>query len=231
MNGCDQEINGLPVLSGCPSPSEYFLVMRAAVGQGQGGYGLRSYAELQACFAPSVKFAFLQFEIGTAGSPMTAGQNVLVINQANVIFDSAGVVLGGVVLPRNDNTQWSYTVTYTSTQLTVAFDSGVSNGQQFVIVYAYAAAPAIVPAATIQVLNFRVGDGGQFTPTSGSNLYNPLINPLVGKTIITMFQQGVLISPSPTEVSGDINWSFDGTNLTLANGEFDNNTTYTILYQ
>jgi hypothetical protein len=235
LAGCDQEINGLPILTGCPSPNEYFLVIGAASGQGQGGYGLRSYSDLQVCFAPSIKFAFLQFIVGDPGSPMNAGDSVLVINQANVIFDSVGVILGGVVLPRNDDTQWSYVPTYTANNVTIDFDSEVSDGQEFVIVYAYAAAPAIIPPvpAIIQELSFRVGDGGQNTPSAGSNVYNPPVNPLVGRVVLMMFQQNILISPSPTEVSGDINWTFVSLSggLSLANGEFDNNTTYTIIYQ
>jgi hypothetical protein len=46
---CDQEINGLPILTGCPADTEYFLVMGATGGAGAGLYALRSWLTLKNC--------------------------------------------------------------------------------------------------------------------------------------------------------------------------------------
>lgn len=184
----------------------------------------------------NAQFVFLQFIVGQFGSPMTQGQTVLVITQPNLLQDSVFITYGSNELPRNQSNQISYTVQYNtpaSGQMTITFNQGVNNGELYIIHYAYGIPPLPPqpPVTTTKTLNFRVGDGGANTPVAGSNLYNPPVNPLIGYTVIGMFQQGLWISPSPTEVSGDINWSWSSPNLVLANGEFDSNTTYTILYQ
>jgi hypothetical protein len=69
---------------------------------------------------------------------MTAGQTILIINQAGLIQDSVQVVLGGVVLDRNDNTQVSYVVSYGSNAVTITFNEPCQNGQVYVITYCYA---------------------------------------------------------------------------------------------
>lgn len=82
------------------------------------------------------------------------------------------------------------------------------------------------------VLNFRVGDGGASTPPAGQPVFNPATNPLVGGNVLGMFGGGLFISPTDDAVAGDLSWAFvSGTGvLTLSNGNFDNNTTYSIWY-
>lgn len=82
------------------------------------------------------------------------------------------------------------------------------------------------------VLNFLVGDGGSSTPPAGQPIFNPATNPLVGGTVLGMFGGGLFISPTSDAAVGDLSWAFvSGTGiLTLSNGNFDNNTTYSIWY-
>jgi hypothetical protein len=77
----------------------------------------------------------LQFTVGS--SVMTNGQTVLVINAANAINDSVWITLGGVEIPRNDNTQISYQVPDYSnpTQITITFNQQVATGQQYIVHY------------------------------------------------------------------------------------------------
>ena len=69
---------------------------------------------------------------------MTVGQTILIITQANLIQDSVQVVLNGVVLDRNDNTQVSYTIAYGAGSVTITLNQAVSANQVYVITYAYA---------------------------------------------------------------------------------------------
>lgn len=82
------------------------------------------------------------------------------------------------------------------------------------------------------VLNFRVGDGGASTPAAGQPVFNPATNPLVGGTVLGMFGGGLFISPTANAATGDLSWAFvSGTGvLTLSNGNFDNDTVYSIWY-
>lgn len=50
---CGKELNTLPILGGCPSDSEYFLVVNAVGGYGAGGYALRSWGNLVLCLLES----------------------------------------------------------------------------------------------------------------------------------------------------------------------------------
>lgn len=53
-NTCAVEGTSLPLLEGCPSDSETFLVMGAIGGVGVGKYARRSWADLKACITGSV---------------------------------------------------------------------------------------------------------------------------------------------------------------------------------
>jgi len=83
------------------------------------------------------------------------------------------------------------------------------------------------------VLNFRIGDGGTYTPTAGSSTFNPTGNPLIGKTVLGLFGGGLFISPGSAANPGEFNWSFVSPTgvLTLANGTFDDATVYSIWYK
>lgn len=87
--------------------------------------------------------------------------------------------------------------------------------------------------STATVLNFRIGDGGPFTPNAGQPVFNPSpTNPLVGATVLGMFGGNLFISPTDDAAIGDLSWGFiSGTGiLTLSNGNFDDNVVYSIWY-
>lgn len=141
---CTIDESALPILTGCPGPNELVVVANAVGGLDQNGnytigYGRRAIGSLITCFLQNLVFVPLQFTIGDVGSPMTAGQTVLSINQANIIQDSVNVILGGVVLDRDDDTQVSYTVSYIgNTSMTITFNQAVQAGQTYIIIYSYA---------------------------------------------------------------------------------------------
>jgi hypothetical protein len=141
---CTIDESALPILPGCPGPNELVVVGNAAGGLDANGgytvgYGRRTMGSLIACFLSNLVFVPLQFTIGQPGSPMTAGQTILIINQANIIQDSVNVILSGVVLDRNDSSQISYTLVYGTNNVTITFNQAVSGGQTYVITYCYAA--------------------------------------------------------------------------------------------
>jgi len=140
---CTIDESALPILAGCPGPNELVVVGNAVGGLDQNGnftvgYGRRTMGSLISCFLSNLVFVPLQFTIGQPGSPMTATQTILIINQPNLIQDSIQVILGGVVLDRNDNTQVSYTVSYGTNSVTITLNQGVIADQTYVITYCYA---------------------------------------------------------------------------------------------
>lgn len=142
---CTIDESALPILTGCPGPNELVVVGNAvggldANGNYTVGYGRRTMGSLISCFLNNLIFVPLQFTIGQSGSPMIAGQTVLIITQANIVQDSIMVVLGGVVLDRNDSSQVSYIINYNPSlnQVTITFNSPVQNTQNYIITYAHA---------------------------------------------------------------------------------------------
>lgn len=80
-----------------------------------------------------------------------------------------------------------------------------------------------------QTLSFIIGDGGPYTPLSGSTQFSSSGNPLVGRTLLQFFQEGILMSP----ISRSVDWySFTGSQgiINLNNAEFDPDTFYSALY-
>src|SRR5580693_2449364 len=139
---CTIDESALPILTGCPGPNELVVVGNAVGGLDQNGnftvgYGRRTIGSLISCFISNLVFVPLQFTVGQPGSPMLAGQNILIINQAGLIQDSIQVILGGVVLDRNDISQVSYTCVYGANNVTITLNQNVSNGETYVITYAY----------------------------------------------------------------------------------------------
>jgi hypothetical protein len=142
---CTIDESALPILGGCPGTNELIVVGNATGGlDANGGYSVgyarRTMGSLITCFLNSLVFIPLQFIIGQPGSPMTAGQTILIITQSNIIQDSVNLILGGVVLDRNDSNQISYTVSYnpSENQMTITLNQPVSTGQVYVLNYAYA---------------------------------------------------------------------------------------------
>ena len=137
---CQTEINGLPVLSGCPADTELLLVMNSTAAGNNGGYGIRYVSEVRQCWlVNNLTATFFDFVIGNVGSPLAVGASSFTVNQANVIEDSVWVSLDGQELPRNDNTQISYTIVYNGDSgFTITFNQGAINQQQYIIHYTYA---------------------------------------------------------------------------------------------
>lgn len=138
MAGCTNELyNLIPTVNTCPSSNELVIFMNVA-GQ-PGGYAARPWSLVRQCLLnQGLTFVPLQFTIGQTGSPMTTGETQLVINQTGILEDSVNVVLGGVVLDRNDDSQISYTVSYEDGEMTIVFNQAVSVNQTYIILYTYA---------------------------------------------------------------------------------------------
>jgi hypothetical protein len=136
MGACATEFSSLPLLAGCPSDDEYFLVGNAIGGLGAGGYARRRYADLKSCILAGLSFIPLQFEIGQSGSPMNDGDSDLTITVDNPCPNSQIVLLDNTPLTPNLTTQISYTVSYSLTEIIITFNQPVSNGQKYFITYA-----------------------------------------------------------------------------------------------
>lgn len=144
---CTIDESALPILTGCPGPNELIVVGNAvggldANGNYTVGYGRRAWSAIAACAVQAIKFFFNDFVIGQGGSPMNAGDTVLTLNFSSllitsIINDSINISLDGSVLPRNDNTQISYTVVYNPTNVIITFNQSVSLTQQYILSYAY----------------------------------------------------------------------------------------------
>lgn len=87
-------------------------------------------------------------------------------------------------------------------------------------------------SAAVFNIDFIIGDGGALTPTSGASQFNPSVNPLVGKTILGVFVEGLKIAGVP-RTGGALYFTFTSTTgtITLTNGVFSDDTYYSILYK
>jgi len=138
---CQREINGLPILTGCPTPTEMILVMNSTAPGNLSGYGIRPYSDIKKCILAGLTFVLDQFRIGDAGSPIAAGATQLIVTQANVLQDSVFVTLGGPELPRDPIVdQLSYGVLYDTPvvgKFTINFLAPVQDTQLYILHYAY----------------------------------------------------------------------------------------------
>ena len=137
MADCDVEASSLPVLSGCPTDNEYFLVGNAAGGQGLGQYGRRLWSDVRKCALAGLNYEFKQFTVGKSGSPIAAGQTTIIVSQAGIIPQSVFITSAGPELPQDDDTQVSYDVTISPSNMVIIFNQAVANGQQFIMHYSY----------------------------------------------------------------------------------------------
>jgi hypothetical protein len=104
-----------------------------------GGYAARPWSLVRACLLnQGLTFVPFQFTIGQSGSPMTAGESQFIITQTNILEDSINVILDGVVLDRNDDSQVSYTLSYSSGSVTITLNEACQTGQTYITTYAYA---------------------------------------------------------------------------------------------
>lgn len=86
--------------------------------------------------------------------------------------------------------------------------------------------------ASVFNIDFIVGDGGSLTPTAGASQFNPVSNPLIGKTILGFFVEGLKTAGVP-RTGGALYFTFNQTlgTITLTNGVFSSDTYYSILYK
>lgn len=87
-------------------------------------------------------------------------------------------------------------------------------------------------AAQVFSIDFLGGDGGSLTPTVGSTTFNPTNNPLIGKTVLGFWIEGVKTSPN-IRANGYVYYTFTSSNgnLVLSNATFEQDTYYSILYR
>ena len=81
-------------------------------------------------------------------------------------------------------------------------------------------------------LEFIIGDGGPYTPVSGSTQFSASGNPLINKTVLQFAQEGSIISSKPRS-SGYMSYSYTSSLgiINLISGSFDQDTYYYILYR
>lgn len=144
---CTIDESALPILTGCPGNNELIVVAGAVGGLDANdnfttGYARRRWQDLAACAVQAINYFFKSFVIGQSGSPMNPGDTVLTLTYSSlgiisIVTDSVSLALEGSVLPRNDNTQVSYTVAYNPTNVIITFNQGVANNQSYILSYAY----------------------------------------------------------------------------------------------
>lgn len=144
---CTLDESALPILTGCPGPNELIVVGNAVGGVDPNGnytvgYGRRYWSAIAACAVAAIKFFFQQFVVGQGGSPIAPGGLVITLNFSSlgingILQDSVFITFSGTELPRNDNTQISYTIVYSSTQVVITLNQAVNVGQQYILHYAY----------------------------------------------------------------------------------------------
>lgn len=136
---CQKEISSEPILTGCPADTELILVVNSTAPGNDGGYGLRYIKDVRQCWLQNnLIFKYVQFVVGAFGDLLGIGGTTVTIVQSGVVEDSVQVILGGVVLDRNDSSQISYTVAYSGTGFVITFNQGGIATQTYVILYTYA---------------------------------------------------------------------------------------------
>src|SRR6185312_5193337 len=69
---CTQELNGLPVINGCPGSNEIFFVANAIGGQQPGGYGWRKWSDIKNCIVGTVVPPYIGVvDRGNQGDPIS----------------------------------------------------------------------------------------------------------------------------------------------------------------
>lgn len=119
---CKQEISTyLPILAGCPTDDTWFFVGNASGGIGEYHYGKLLWSQIKSCLASSLRGINIQFTVGSGDSPISIGATTYVLALTNIIEDSIKVELPQDNLPHSKNNQFSYSVAYTSTNVTITF--------------------------------------------------------------------------------------------------------------
>jgi len=136
----------------------------------------------------------LYFIIGKAGSPMNAGDTVLIINDT-VIPNSLWVVLDSQILDPDVTDQFSYHVAYTNNQTIITFNQGVQTGQKYQV--RYTKQGQVTSSGTITQLQTPV----IYTANGGETTFN--IPQLIAKKVYLVTRGGlevgnILNSGTPT---------------------------------
>lgn len=74
-----------------------------------------------------------QFKVSEIGALMTAGETNLTITLSGIVNPSAEITLDGVEVPYGRSDVFSYTATYSSTNVIIIFNNPVVDGQLFMI--------------------------------------------------------------------------------------------------
>ena len=109
MAACDQEIAELPILTGCPADTEYFLVMGAIGGLGIGGYAKRSWLSIKNCLLDQIFGPGILTIDGTQLDVSNQYLNSDLINQLVVFYNG----INRFLLHDNNNetyptSEWKY---------------------------------------------------------------------------------------------------------------------------
>ena len=173
---CSVELNDtskIPILTGCPSDNEYFLVIGAANGAGQGGYGVRSWLALQQCLASAISFPEIDTIVGQ-GNPviLPTGCTSYTIN-AKVLPKSVKCFIDGQRIFTVVSDQLYIDIQYSTTFVTISFfnysiddetvNLGLQYGQKVIIDFA-------VSGSTPLGINLTTEDGFDITTEDGQNI-------------------------------------------------------------
>ncbi len=74
-----------------------------------------------------------QFKVGEVGALMTAGQTTLTITLSGIVNPSAEITLDGTEVAYGRSDVFSYTATYSPTNIIIVFNNPVENGMLFFI--------------------------------------------------------------------------------------------------
>lgn len=113
------------------------------------------------------------FTIGEAGSPMSAGDQVLTINLAGFIRNTVMIFPSGVNLTIGDDpTAFEVTsIVYTSSSVTITLDQAVQDGERYIVTGLRYAAATSVPSGSGTTLPATDGHEGQYLATDGAGNY------------------------------------------------------------
>lgn len=74
-----------------------------------------------------------QFKVGEVGALMTAGETTLTITLSGIVNPSAEITLDGTEVAYGRSDVFSYTATYSATDIVIVFNNPVENGMLFFI--------------------------------------------------------------------------------------------------
>lgn len=114
----------------------------------------------------------IDFTVGDVDSPMTAGDSVLVINQAGFIRKTVMFQPSGINLTIDDepNVNEVLSIIYTDTNVTITLSQAVQNGERYIVTGLIWGA-AVTPSAGGTGLPIQTGHEGEVLFTDGTSTY------------------------------------------------------------